>query len=339
MKIFSRWFLGSCIILALGTILVDFFELFSLAEANTLIPFNPESYPGVNSSLINNRTGAEGTVEVVKSAINTLKRLLGPVLVFVMGGFAIQLLITGGNEDKFTSAANHFFYVLVGIAFVALADFLSQTFLLYQTSDSSFLSDNQKVAQAAQAVKNQIALVIKFLRYILGGVALIYVVKSGAVILFNAEDESVEKQKDIFIYGFTGLILIMGSEALINAVFDVKTLDNITSPILGAEFTRPEVNVVGGISLLTNVTNLLLALMSGLFMFTLVIGGSMYTFSAGNEERGQKGTKVIIGSLVGLAIAFSSYTIVAEFSSGGRDLKVAPNQNFRISVPSTPTSP
>ncbi len=336
MKNFSRWFLGSCIVLALGTLVLDFFDLISLVEANTLIPFNPNNYPGVDSSIIANQSGASGAVEVLRSAIDTLKRLLGPVLVFIIGGFAIQLVITGGNEEKFTAAANNFFYVLVGVAFVAMADFLSQTFLLYQDSDTSFLSDNQQINIAAEAVKRQIALVIKFLRYILGGIALIYVVKSGSMILFNADDESVQKQKDVFIYGFTGLILIMASEALINAVFDIQTLDAVLgSNELGASFTRPEVNVGGGISLLTNVTNLLLALMSGLFLFTLVIGGAMYTFSAGNEERGQQGTKVIVGSLIGLAIAFSSYTIVAEFSSGGRQLNVAPNQNIPINIPSS----
>jgi hypothetical protein len=324
-----KWFLGTCIMLALGTLVLDLFEVISLAEANTLIPFNPDNYPGVNSDLLGDRSGALGTVEVVRSTLVTLKRLLGPVLVFLMGSFAIQLILAGGNEEKFSAAANHFFYILVGIAFVALADFMSQTFLLYQTPDSSFLSDNEQIAKAAQAVKKQIALVIKFLRYILGGIALIYVVKSGATILFNAEDEAVQKQKDIFIYGFTGLILIMASEALVNAVFDVQSFP----ADFGQIFTSPQVNVGGGISLLTNATNLLLALMSGLFLFTLVIGGAMYTFSAGNEERGQQGTKVIIGSLIGLAIAFSSYTIVAEFSSGGRQLNVAPNQNIPIVIP------
>lgn len=64
----------------------------------------------------------------------------------------------------------------------------------------------------------------------------------------------------------------------------------------------------------------------------------MYAFSAGNEERGQKGTKVIVGSLIGLAIAFSSYTIVAEFSSGGRSLNVAPTGSI-APAPVIPVTP
>jgi hypothetical protein len=55
----------------------------------------------------------------------------------------------------------------------------------------------------------------------------------------------------------------------------------------------------------------------------LVAGGALYAFGAGNEERSQQGSKVIISALIGLVISFSSYTIVAEFSSGGRAIPEA----------------
>lgn len=323
--------MGLCVVIALGTVLVDLLQWVQQVHANTLIPFNPGAYPGVNSGLLEGQAGAQGAVGVVRNVVNALRGLLGPVLVVLIGWFGIQLVVAGGNEEKFGAAANHFFYVLVGVAMVALADFLSQTFLLYQSTDSSFLSGNEQITAAAARVRGQIALVIKLLRYILGGIALAYMVKSGSVILFNADDETVQGQKDVFIYGFAGLILIMAAEGIVNAVFDIQTFDSTYGQI----FTRPEFDVGGGISLLTNATNLLLALMASLFLFTLVVGGAMYTFSAGSEERSEQGTKVIVGSLIGLAIAFSSYTIVAEFSSGGRDLNVAPNQNIPISSPSS----
>jgi len=105
--------------------------------------------------------------------------------------------------------------------------------------------------------------------------------------------------------------VIIASEALVKVVFGLP--DPV--PAVSQAFT-PGVNVGGGLSLLGNITNMLLGIMGGLFLFTLVIGGVMYSLSAGNEERGQKATKLIIGSLLGLVIAFSAYTLVAEFSQG-----------------------
>jgi hypothetical protein len=224
---------------------------------------------------------------------------------------------------------------LIGTAFVVFSNFLSETFFLYQAGES-FVSSPENISGAADRFQTQVELLIKFLRYILGGIAVFYVVKSGATILYSADDELVNKQKDVFMYGFVGFLLVIISEALINVVFDVNTIEGVTQ--LGQVFVSQEVNVGGGLALLGNITNLFLAALSGLFLFMLVAGGVMYAASGGSEEATGKATKIITGALIGLIVAFSSYTIVAEFSSGGSTLPVADPQVVPLN-PSAPITP
>lgn len=305
-----------------------------LLAQNTLIPLDSPNYPGVNvRNLVEpgtNIQGAQGVVNVLKGLYSRSLGILGPVLVLLLAWFSIRLIIAGGNEEKFTQVSQHFLYLLIGTAFVVFAKFLSETFFLYQEG-ASFVSSEGNILTASSRFQSQVEILIVFLRYVLSGLAVFYIVKSGATILFSADDELVNKQKDVFLYGFMGFLLIMISSALIDVVFNINTIGIDQS--LGNIFLSQQVNVEGGISLLGNITNLFLAALSGLFLFMLVAGGVLYAFSGGNEERGQKATKIITGSIIGLVIAFSSYTIVAEFSTGGRAVSPTSTTTAPLNTP------
>lgn len=297
------------------------------------------TYPGVDiTKYLGTATGAEGVVAVLRRGFDTAKQLLAPILVFLIGGFGIRLIIAGGEEEAFNAAAKHFLYLLIGTAFVILANFLSETFSLYQAGTggaTTFVSGTDQIRSTAGRITGQLSLVITFLRYLLGGIAVFYVVRSGSAMIINADEETANKQKEVFIYGFVGFLIIMISEALVRTVFNI----NPSGGPFGSFFVEQQVDVTGGLSLISNITNLFLAGLSGLFLFSLVAGGALYAFSAGNEERGQQATKVIIGSLIGLVIAFSSYTLVSEFSSGGRLAPVVQTTTTPLVPAPTPTPP
>lgn len=312
------------ILLAAPAIAINHSKDTKKAPRTTALPFEEyKLYPGVNAEKIIDPTigtGSKGIVATLKVIVGTLRQLIGPVLVFFIGGMGIRLMIARGNEENFNAVAKNFLYVLAGVLILIFANTLSELFSLYQETGSgatTFVSGQGEIITATSKFKGVIQILIKFIRYLLGGLAVFYVVKSGVSIILNADEETVGKQKEVFLYGFVGFILIFISEALVNAVFDVKTLD----ATYGDSFVETNVNVSGGLKLIMNIANLLLGAMSGLFLFTLVVGGAMYAFSAGNEERGKKATNIIISSVVGLVISFSAYTIVAEFSAGGRALE------------------
>lgn len=297
---------------------------------STLLPFEYKDYPGVNINKVidtGDGGGAQLIVASLQKVFRMIKQMLGPLLVFFIVGVGIQLVISQGEEEKFNAAMRNFKYLLAGTAIVIFSERLADLFSLYNDKGSTFLSTPDQMTDAQKTFRGLLDTIIIFIRYLLGGVAVFYVVKSGLAIILSADEETVSKQKEVFLYGFAGVVLIMISESLVRVVFH---LPPVTGENIGVFFQTPKLNVEGGTTLVTSVTNMLLAAMGGLFLFTLVVGGALYTFSAGNEERGKKGLNIIIGSLLGLVIALSAYTVVAEFSRKGGGINQA-----EVKAPST----
>jgi len=63
------------------------------------------------------------------------------------------------------------------------------------------------------------------------------------------------------------------------------------------------------------VTTLLLPVVGILFMIMLLIGGILYITSAGNEQRAERGKKVLTAAIIGLLIVTLSYTLIAIFTN------------------------
>jgi hypothetical protein len=47
----------------------------------------------------------------------------------------------------------------------------------------------------------------------------------------------------------------------------------------------------------------------------LLIGGILYITSAGNEQRAERGKKVLTAAIIGLLIVTLSYTLIAIFTN------------------------
>src|SRR3989338_7055420 len=96
--------------------------------ASPLLPIGG-TYPGlrpvelVPSGMV--ATGAAGVVNIIQKGIYVkAKALIAPIIVFMIAGFGVMFIIAGGEEEKYKSAQSHFFYLLVGLLFIFLADFL-----------------------------------------------------------------------------------------------------------------------------------------------------------------------------------------------------------------------
>jgi len=69
------------------------------------------------------------------------------------------------------------------------------------------------------------------------------------------------------------------------------------------------------IKLAISVANFILGIVGALTLLMFVYGGFMWILSGGSSERVKKGKDIIVGSIVGLLIVFSSYMIISWVSS------------------------
>jgi hypothetical protein len=257
-----------------------------------------------NLDVVSSDDSAEQLVNTVRALVNALKFLLFPLLAGLIVYIGVRIIFSNGNEDEIKKYAGYFVYVLIGVAFIVVAEKVSLLFTLGGTdTTSSFLSDSE-YQLAGNTFGQVLRSFVTFARYLLGGIAVFFSVKSGALVIFaNGDEAEVTKQKEVFMWGFVGFIVIMASTTLVdNVIFPVDQNTGAIAP-----------SVSEGVGLIVSLVNLLLGLLGGIAVISLVAGGVMYAASAGNTDRSGKAGKIIYGSLIGLIIAYSSYTIVSEF--------------------------
>lgn len=64
------------------------------------------------------------------------------------------------------------------------------------------------------------------------------------------------------------------------------------------------------VSVLANVATFILGIVGSLALLMFTYGGVTFLLSGGNSEKVQKGQQILIGSVIGLAIVFTSFTII-----------------------------
>lgn len=66
----------------------------------------------------------------------------------------------------------------------------------------------------------------------------------------------------------------------------------------------------GFVKIFINVAQWILGIVGSLTLLAFIYGGVLFLISAGNSETVTKAKQVIIGSVIGLAIVFTSYAII-----------------------------
>jgi len=78
--------------------------------------------------------------------------------------------------------------------------------------------------------------------------------------------------------------------------------------VVGAQAPDPEVILC---KLLQKIKNIVAVIGFGIAVIILIIGGIQYMTAGGNPEKADKGKKLIINALIGIAIVFAAVFILA----------------------------
>jgi len=62
--------------------------------------------------------------------------------------------------------------------------------------------------------------------------------------------------------------------------------------------------------LAVNISNWIIGIVGSITLLFFIYGGIMFTWSAGSEERVKKGKDILLNSVIGLAIVFTSFLII-----------------------------
>lgn len=164
------------------------------------------------------------------------------------------------------------------------------------------------VEPGADLITSTIFYVIDFVKYLLGGVAVLYFMFAGFKLVTSEAkvDEESEKQKQNMKYIIYGLILVIIADELVTKVFFGEYGECLASASNAKECAK------GGGTLLKGIYSFVFAVMATLAVFVLVLSGFRLATAAGEEETINKQKKGIAMAILGILISG-----IAEFAIKG----------------------
>jgi cytochrome bd-type quinol oxidase subunit 2 len=289
-----------CLLLAL--VMLNLFLFTSIVQAQFL-PLDPELY---DSSLVTPDGGSalSKTQNLVAKAVNITRLIIGSVAVLMAVISGVQLIISRANEETVGNAKKALLYSVIGLVIIALSADLAA---LLDLRNGGLIGSKSEIINRARIFDDAVRVIITFIKYIIGSVAVLMLITSGLRLVASGSTEETvtEEKKHIFaiVVGLVGLIFV---DSLIRNV-----LYNIDNPTV-----NPAIDLAQGIKELVGFVNLLVTFVGPVAVLTLVAGGAWYAVSMGNDENQEKAKKMMFASLIGIILIYGAFGIVSTFIIG-----------------------
>lgn len=175
--------------------------------------------------------------------------------------------------------------------------------------------DQASVEPGADIITSTIFIVIDFIKYLVGAIAILYIMLSGIKLITAGKkiDEVSEKEKETIKLLIYGLVLIITADELVTKVFFGDYGECLASATNAKDCAK-----VGG-SLIEGIYNLILAIIGAIALFTLVLSAFRIITAYGNEETIATQKKNITAAVVGIMISAVGEFVVKGiiFPEGG----------------------
>ncbi|EKD48032.1 MAG: hypothetical protein ACD_65C00152G0001, partial [uncultured bacterium] len=134
-------------------------------------------------------------------------------------------MVSARNEEAINTQKKALIYGFIGLALVSIAGSLSE---IFNFQEGSFLGSEADIVERAGLFDSKATVVITFLKYIIGSIAVFAIVRSGFVMLLSgSSEEAVGKERKNLVAGFTALaFVIIGDFFVRKVMFNVVQGDN-----------------------------------------------------------------------------------------------------------------
>lgn len=250
--------------------------------------------------------------------IRNAKWILGALAVLFIGVAAVKLIVSGNSEDVVTKQKTAMIYGILGLIVIGFADDVARVLSVAcapgetECARGGFLQDPQNIIQQAALFKQTTRIFITFIKYLIGGVAVLMLVRNGIRLIGLAgNEESIGLDKKNLIYTSVGLVLIIIASTFIDKVLFIVDPAKYTSAGVA-----PAISPAAGISEVIGFTNMAVLFISPIAILMLIVGAVMYATAGGNEEKMNKAKRLIVLSIVGMALIYGAFAIVGTIVAG-----------------------
>lgn len=156
-----------------------------------------------------------------------------------------------------------------------------------------------------------VRVLVELIRYGLifaSAIAALFIVVNGYQYVLSAGNpEKVEKAKMGLTWSVGGLILVIGSYAIVHLT--AATLGFRQDKLNQLEQNKPAGVPEGAPGILDSIANILFIFAGAVAVIFIILGGYRYVTSQGNRELAEKAQKTLLYAVVGLIIVFTAFLI------------------------------
>ncbi len=263
-----------------------------------------ENFGGVPD--VEGEDAVEKTQNLIATLMNPLRIIMGAAGVALIVLYGFTLIISGRNEETVSTQKRALVWGIIGLALISIAASVSEVF---NFEEGSFLGSEETILERAQLFDDRVTIVITFLKYILGSIAVFTIVRSGFVMITaGGSEETVTREKKNLLGGFVAIFcVIIGDVVVKKVLFNVETVDNAAVVSIDA---------AAGVAEIVAITNFMVSFVGPLMILGMVAGGLMYAMAGDDEEKAGKAKKIIINSIIGALIIYGAFAVVTTFVSG-----------------------
>lgn len=309
-KILSYIALSSLIALNLAfipftfdSVSAQFIQINPEQQRRSIIPLPTDAYSD-NFIVAEGDNALEQTANLSMRIIGAGRLLIAGIAILLGLTGIVQMVVAQDKEESVTKAKRIVLYSVIGIAMIALSSDLGK---ILDFSGGGLLGTRAEVSSRLMLFDDTVRIVITFLKYLIGAVAILMLTITGLqLITLGENEEEAGKAKKNIVYILGGLFALIFVDNIINNVFY-----NIDRP--GDDLT---INLGQGVREIVGFTNFMVSWIGPIAVITLVAGGLMYVGSFGNEETQSKAKKMMITSLVGIVAIYGAFGLVSTIISG-----------------------
>lgn len=254
------------------------------------------------------QTASERFGNLLGPIARNLRVIIGAVAVLMIIASGFIIVLQGDNEETVRNEKQAITYGIIGLMMISIAGPISEVFDFRQ---GNILESPEELVQRAALFDNATGLIITFVKYLLGGLATLMFVSSGATMISSqGNEDAIGRGKRNLALGAGGLFLIFISDLVVRRVlYDARYNTSSSEVVISINESELVTQIVA-------FTNLIVTFVGPIMMLGIIIGGVLYVVAGGDEGRTDLAKKIIKNSVIGIVIIYGAFALVSTVITG-----------------------
>lgn len=247
---------------------------------------------GVQGFSPTGKSGEDLAISFAKNLIRIVRNVVGGVALVMGVLYGVRLVISRGQEDVISKQKANFLYALLGFMIMIISENVANIFNPETATANQIIDFN--------AARDQLRDIVDYMKWMLGSIAvLMSTISAVRLVTAQGEDEEVSTQKRNLTWSFMGLLVVLLASNIVNALYVIRAPDETASAAPATAVTE-----------LTSVVRLILIFLGPIAIAFTIYAGYIYLTALDNDERANKGKRMITEGVVAIVIIYAAYAIV-----------------------------